>query len=93
LALPSYRNPEVRMRALHYGKAAGLTGDDLRAVVAAAHVRAALDAKAQGRVVAANSRGGAGDRGIFELGGSSDLTSEAAWLAQIARAYMRSPVA
>jgi hypothetical protein len=43
--------------------------------------------------VPANSRGSAGDRELFELRRGNDLTTEAAWLGQIARAYMRSPVA
>ncbi len=93
LALRSYRDPEVRIRARQCGEAAGLTGDELRAAVAAAQLKAALNAKAQERAVPANSRGSADDREIFELRRGNDLTTEAAWLGQIARAYMRSPVA
>jgi hypothetical protein len=93
LALRSYRDPEVRIRARRCGEAAGLTGDELRAAVAAAQLRAALNAKAQGRVALASSRGSADDREIFELRRGNDLTTEAAWLRQIARAYTRSPVA
>jgi hypothetical protein len=93
LALRSYRDPEVRIGARRCGEAAGLTGDELRAAVAAAQVRAALNAKAQGRVAPANSRGSADDREMFELRRGNDLTAEAAWLRQIARAYTRSPVA
>jgi hypothetical protein len=70
-----------------------LTGDELRAAVAAAQLKAALIAKAQGRVVPANSTGSADDREIFELRRGNDLTTEAAWLGQIARAYTRSAVA
>lgn len=93
LALRSYRDPEVRIRARQCGEAAGLTGDELRAAVAAAQLKAAVKAKAQGRVVPANSRGSADDRQIFELRRGNDLPTEAAWLGQIARVYMRSPVA
>jgi hypothetical protein len=48
LALRSYRDPEVRIGARRCGAAAGLTGDELRAAVAAAQLRAVLNAKAQG---------------------------------------------
>ena len=88
LALRSYRDPEVRIRARQCGEAAGLTGDELRAAVAAAQLKAAVDAKAQGRLAPATD-----DREIFELRRGNDLTAEAAWLGQIARAYMRSSVA
>jgi hypothetical protein len=50
-------------------------------------------AKAKGWDAPANSRGSANDREIFELRRGNDLTTEAAWLRQIARAYTRSPVA
>jgi hypothetical protein len=69
-----------------------LTGDDLRVVVAAAQLKAALHAKAQGRVLPPNSSGCADDSEIFELSRGDDLAGEAASLAQIARAYLRSPV-
>ncbi len=88
LALRSYRDPEVRIHARQCSEAAGLTGDELRAAVAAAQLKAALNAKAQGLAVPANSRGSADDREIFELRRGNDLTTEAAWLGQIARAYM-----
>jgi hypothetical protein len=93
LALRSYRDPEVRRRALQRGKEAGLTGDELRAAVAAAQLKAALNAKVAGRVVPANSPGRADDGETIERCRGSDLTSEAAWLAQIARAYASSPAA
>ena len=89
LALRSYRDPEVPRRARQCGEAAGLTGDELRAAVAAAQLKAALNAKAEGRVVAASSSASADDREIFELRRGNDLTTEAAWLGQIARAYGR----
>jgi hypothetical protein len=91
LALRSYKDPEVRRRALQCGREAGFTGDELRVAVAAAQLKAALTAKAMGRVVPSNSRGGADDSEILEFRGGSDLTGEAAWLARIARAYMGSP--
>jgi hypothetical protein len=93
LALRSYRDPETRIRARRCGEAVGLTGDELRAAVAAAQLKAALNAKAQGRVAPGNSWGGADDPEMFEVRRSNDLTTEAAWLGQIARAYRRSPVA
>jgi hypothetical protein len=91
LALRPYKDPEVRRRALQCGREAGFTGDELRVALAAAQLKAALTAKAMGRVVPSNSRGGADDSEIFEFRGGSDLTGEAAWLARIARAYMGSP--
>lgn len=92
LALRSYRDPEVRRRALQSGEAAGLTGDELHAVVAAAQLKAALNAKAKGRVSPADSTGSADDGELFEVRRGDDLTTEATWLAQIAHAYMHSPV-
>jgi hypothetical protein len=89
LALRCYRDPEVRLRARRSGESAGLTGDELRATVAAAQLKAALGAKARGQAAPADSSGGADDREIFELRPGSDLTAEAAWLGQIARAYVR----
>jgi hypothetical protein len=91
LALRSYKDPEVRRRALQCGREAGFTGDELRAAVAAAQLKAALTAKAMGRMVPSDSSGGADDGEILEFRGRSDLTGEAAWLARIARAYMGSP--
>lgn len=89
LALRSYRDPEVGRRALQGGRAAGLTGDELRAAVAAAELKAALQAKGAGRGVGPDRRSGADDTESFERCLGKDLTSEAAWLAQIARAYTR----
>jgi hypothetical protein len=85
LALRSYSDPAVRRRALQDGREAGLVGDELRAAVAAAQLRAALNAKAAGLL-------GDGGESIERCRGN-DLTSEAAWLAQIARAYATSPAA
>jgi hypothetical protein len=93
LALRSYRDPEVRIHARRCGEAAGWSGDELRAAVAAAQLKAALKAKAQGVVVRADSRAGSDDRALFELRRGNDLTTEAEWLGQIARAYVRPPVA
>jgi hypothetical protein len=93
LALRSYRDPEVRVQARRCGEAAGLTGDELRAAVAAAQLKAALTAKAQGVIVRADSSASADDRELFELRRGNDLTTEAAWLGKIARAYVQSPVA
>lgn len=92
LALRSYRDPEVRRRTLQSGKAAGLTGDELHAVVAAAQLKAALNAKAKGRVVPTDSTDSADARELFELRRGDDLTTEATWLARIAHAYVHSPV-
>ena len=49
--------------------------------------------KVTGRLVPANSPDRADDGERIELGRGNDLTSEAAWLAQVARAYTSSPVA
>jgi len=56
---------------------AGFTGDELRAAVAAAQLKAALTAKAMGRMVPSDSSGGADDGEILEFRGRSDLTGEA----------------
>ena len=89
LALRPYRDPEVVRRALQCGKAVGLAGDELRAAAAAAQLRAALTAKAEGGLPAPS--GDCADDGeIFELGRGKGLAGEAAWLAQIAHAYTTS---
>ena len=92
LALRSYQSPEVRRQALRSGRAVGLTGDELEAVAAAAQLRAALRAKANGCAVPDRDTGGAHEREAFELLRGDDLATEATWLAQIARAYTHSPV-
>jgi hypothetical protein len=81
----------LRRRALQCGREAGFTGGELRVAVAAAQLKAALTAKAMGRMVFSDSGGGADDGEILEFRGGSDLTGEAAWLALIARAYMGLP--
>jgi hypothetical protein len=91
LALRSYSDPEVRRRALQRGKEAGLADDELRAAVAAAQLKAALNAKAAERILPVNAPGRADDGESIERCSGNDLTSEAAWLAQIARAYATSP--
>lgn len=92
LALRSYRDPAVRRWALERGKEAGLSGDELRAAVAAAQLKAALNAKTAGRVVPAHSPVWDDGESVERCRGN-DLTSEAAWLARVARAYATSPAA
>ena len=85
LALRPYHDAGVAERARAQARAAGLTGDDLRAVVAAAQLRAALEAKGQDRAVRFPGREDAVGAGAFMGSRGTDVVSEAAWLARIGR--------
>jgi hypothetical protein len=91
IALRPYMSPETAMRTAELGEEAGLTGNDLRAVVEAAQLKAALRAKMNGAPVPA-SGASTGHPVPSEPYGGDDLVSEAVWLSQIARAFAHSPV-
>lgn len=86
LKLHPYQEPYVVAAATEFGKNAGLSSNDLRAFVEAAQVKAALQVRARG----------GNPRSVFypEMAGNldgADITSETAWLLQVAREFIRSP--
>jgi hypothetical protein len=87
LALRPYRDRTVCSDASPTGPPEQLTDDDRRAAAMAADLKAALRAKAAGRVVGFNANPVPDDAEIFDGCAGNDLTSEAAWLARVARAY------
>lgn len=90
LALGPYRTPGVAATARRLAEAAGLVGDQLQAAVEAAGLAAALRAKAEDKQ-GATTRGERGGEHARHPG-AADLSSEVAWLVQVARAFDRSPV-
>jgi membrane-associated phospholipid phosphatase len=84
LALRPYLDPWVADTATELCRRAGLDGDDLRAVVEATSLAAAVHAKAQGRPATQA-------RTVTAVGGG-DLESESGWLVKVATAYARSPL-
>ncbi|GAA0673750.1 hypothetical protein GCM10010193_28180 [Kitasatospora atroaurantiaca] len=87
LALRSHHDAEAADAARHLCRAAGLSGDRLRATVVAAQIGAALRAKELGLPAA-------GDSGGWTTDGpeSADLTDEVLWLTLVSTAFRRSPV-
>ncbi|MCX5070813.1 hypothetical protein OOJ91_33755 [Micromonospora lupini] len=83
LQLAPWFDGHVQTRAIALGRQAGLSGLDLQAVVEAAVVALALDAKARGE-----DQAGTGE---VEPGGE-DLTGEVRWLGRVSQALDRSPV-
>ncbi|MFI7608521.1 MAB_1171c family putative transporter [Micromonospora sp. NPDC049366] len=83
LQLTPWFDSHVTNRAIELGRKAGLSGSELQAVVEAAVVAVALDAKARGedRV----------DTGDVEPG-AENLTGEVKWLVRVAQAFDHSPV-
>jgi len=88
LALRPYLDPQVADTACELGRQAGVDGEELRAVVEAASLAAAVDAKTHRRPGSAPEEPAAASGGT-DLG--ADLQSETAWLVKVATAY-RSPL-
>lgn len=86
LALRSHLDAETTGTAQRLGLAAGLSGDALRAAVAAAQIRAALQAQDQNRPTAADSLGG-----TIDSPETADLADEVVWLTRVSAAFRRSP--
>jgi hypothetical protein len=84
LALRPYLRPQVADTAARLGRLAGLDSEELRAVVEAASLAAAVEAKAQGWPAT-------GARTLAAPGGA-DLESESSWLVRVAAAYTHSPL-
>jgi Family of unknown function (DUF6545) len=85
IALRPHINPAVTEKALASATRAGLEGIKCDAVVVATQIAAALHAKQQGVTFHA-------DGDDFADHGGSDLASELQWLAEVSRAYARSPL-
>ncbi|WP_241779684.1 MAB_1171c family putative transporter [Streptomyces natalensis] len=92
IALRPYMNSEISVRTAKLGREAGLAGNELRAVIEAAQLKAALGAKVKGGSVPVESRARDDFHVLSDLSGGDDLASEAHWLSQLARAFMHSPV-
>jgi len=86
LALRAYLDPAVAEAARREGEAAGLDDERLRALVVAAQLRAALDAKARGATPAEPV-----DEPLGRPGGA-DLSDEIASLVRTSVAFARSPL-
>ncbi|MGW3964194.1 MAB_1171c family putative transporter [Amycolatopsis sp. NPDC005003] len=82
-ALRPYRDRRVARSAEEAGHRAGLTGDELRAVVEAATLKAALRKKLDG----ADQYDEEGTAGGTEAPAEADLGGELAWLEQVALAF------
>jgi hypothetical protein len=92
LALRPYFAPGVAATARQLAEAAGLAGNQLQVAVEAASLAAALHAKvdAEDKMGTTTRSEGGGEHGGHP--GGADLSSEIAWLVQVARAIDRSPV-
>ncbi|MFD6465381.1 MAB_1171c family putative transporter [Streptomyces goshikiensis] len=86
LALRQHYDSSVAESARALGRAQGLTGDDLEAVVEAAQIAAALRARAAG----ASQR--IPRRLLTHDPAAGDIILEADWLTRVAQAYRTSPV-
>ncbi|SEB60558.1 MAB_1171c family putative transporter [Streptomyces melanosporofaciens] len=85
LALRSSVDPQVKDLALRLGREAGLSGSELRAVVEAARIKAAVDDKAQHIKFPP-------DTTTDDPQGGADGIGELAWLVEVSRAFANSPV-
>ncbi|AHH94127.1 MAB_1171c family putative transporter [Kutzneria albida] len=80
-----YVDNEVRRRAAELGAEAGLTGEDLSALVEAAGIASGL-ARAEHTVTAEQ------EDSVPALTGTADLAAEVAWWTKVAVAFDRSPL-
>jgi hypothetical protein len=85
LLLRPYMSPAVTSSAKEAATAGGLRGDDLRAIVEAAEIAAALRAHDHDSLAPTQPPENAD-------AGSGDVSREAAWLVKVARAYETSPL-
>jgi hypothetical protein len=85
LLLRPYLDPRVAGAAEDLGRRQGLPDEDLRAVVEAASLAAAVRAKTQGHPASPETR-------PVPPPGGADLESETGWLAKVAAAYAHSPL-
>jgi VIT1/CCC1 family predicted Fe2+/Mn2+ transporter len=83
LALRQYFDQRVAAAAVRIGRAAGLAGDELDAVVEASLFATALRAKKRGQPASTD---------LLELHGGSNLSEETAWLVRVATAFAESAV-
>jgi hypothetical protein len=87
--VPAWAGPAARERAT----AAGVTGEELEAVVEAARIRAGLAALTRGDAPEPAAGDGPGSPAGAAPGGGDDLAAEVARLVLVARAFTSSPVA
>lgn len=85
LALRRYLEPQVVEEAQQRCQAAGLSDEEAQAVVEAASLAAALQARVHGRAVDQPLR-------TLQTHGGGDVTSEVRHLEGVARAYQHSPI-
>jgi len=85
LALRPYVDPGVAVRARELSEEAGLSWEETQAVVEAASLAAALEAKRRRRTINAALS-------TFGMTGGADVNSEVAMLERVARCYARSPI-
>jgi hypothetical protein len=88
LQLRPFLDPQAAETATELGRQAGLHGEELRVVAAAASLAAAMDAKVEGQH-ATGALSALSDPGGTDV--PADLESESAWWVKVATAY-RSPV-
>jgi hypothetical protein len=84
LALRPYLDQDVATAARQLGQEANLEGDALRATIEASVLAGAVRAKARGRPAQAHP--------MDETPGGTDLAGELAWLTDVAKAFVGSPV-
>jgi uncharacterized integral membrane protein len=87
LSLRPYMDVSVAVAAVKKGTEIGLDGDELAAVVEATRLKAALQSRTDGDTPGLDSPGDE-----FGVRGGDDISSEIAWLLQVAQAYACSPV-
>ncbi|MEJ3742929.1 DUF6545 domain-containing protein [Actinomycetes bacterium KLBMP 9797] len=84
LQLRPYLDSRVSSLAMNHARAAGLSGQDLAAIVEAATLAVAMRTKRAGQPPA--------DSTTRVDPGAPDLAGEARWLGRVSRAYARSPI-
>lgn len=87
LTLRPHMDSHVAVLAAQRGTEVGLDGDELAAVVEAAQLKVALRSRIDDCAPGLSS-----PVDESEVRGGDDISSEVAWLLQVARAYTRSPV-
>jgi hypothetical protein len=92
LLLRPYRHPQVAQTTAALGRRAGLDGAELRAVVEAASLAAAVQALAQHQPVTGEPALAATPSGPDLQRELTDLPSEITWLMRVATAYTHSPL-
>ena len=85
LALQPYVDPTITLQAEAFCRNNGIEGEEMRAVIEAASLAAALQAKARAHTVQDAAS-------LSPAAGRADVTAEAAFLGKVAHYFMRSPL-